>query len=368
MLISRVEVYRYTIAWAHGRYGMSGGRDHAEGHASLVVQVLTDDGVEGWAETSPHGRTYLPSFVEAELAALKVLGQAVLGLDPRNLGALNAVMDAELRGGAPAKAALDVACWDLFGHSAGLSVSALLGGRLQETVPLFVAVPTGTLDESVAHAERDLAAGVRVFQVKVGDDPLEDVRRVRAVLEVVGDDCVVIADANGGWQLGEALVAARALEGSHVRLEQPCATISECAELRRHTALPLVLDETVCTMDDLVRARREAGATGVNLKTSRLGGMTRLRALRDAATGLGMTFTVDDTWGGVLTTAQNAHLAASSDPRHLTATTWFADWVEPLVGTVLRSVSGRGIVPDAPGLGVEVDRSLFGPPVWTTAA
>lgn len=366
MRIGRVEVYEYDVSWTHGRYGMSGGRDSAGAHPSLVVRVLTDEGVEGWAETCPHGRTYLPSFVEGERAALQVLGEAVLGLDPRNLGALHAAMDTQLLGSAPAKGALDVACWDVLGRSVGLPVSDLLGGRRQASVPLFVAVPTGRAEESVAHAERDLALGVRVFQVKVGDDPTQDVRRVRAVLEAVGPESTVIADANGGWSLGEALVAARALDGSGVRLEQPCATISECAELRRHTALPLVLDESVVTMDDLVRARREAGATGVNLKTSRVGGLTRLRAMRETATGLGMTFTVDDTWGGSLTTAQNAQLAASSDPRSLTATTWFSDWVEPLIATRIPSECGRGTVPDAPGLGVEVDVELLGAPVWTT--
>lgn len=74
-----------------------------------------------------------------------------------------------------------------------------------------------------------------------------------------------------------------------------------------------------------------------------------------------MTFTVDDTWGGALTSAQNAHLAASCDPEYLTAATCFADWIQPLVATVAPSgVPGHGTAPTGPGLGVTVDVDLLG--------
>ena len=334
---------------------MSHGRTSGS-HRSLVVRVGTDEGLEGWAETCPNGRTYLPSFVEGERAALSVLAPAVTGLDPRNLGRLNQAMDEALLGSNAAKGAIDMACWDILGKSVDLPVCELLGGRMQDSFPLFVAVPIDSLEAMGAHAQRDYDAGIRVFQVKVGDDPLSDVARVRTVLDVAGSDCIVIADANGGWNLQNALLAARALDGLPVRLEQPCATMADCAELRKHTALPLILDECVVTVDDLMRARYTAGAGGINLKPSRVGGFTKARALRDAATGLRMTFTVDDTWGGALTTAQNAHLAASSNPESLTAATWFADWIQPLVATVFPAEApGRGVAPTGPGLGVTVD-------------
>jgi cis-L-3-hydroxyproline dehydratase len=357
--ITDVTIYEYDAAWVHGAYGMSHGRV-AGAHRSLVVRVSTSEGVDGWAETCPNGRTYLPSFIEGERAALGVLTPAITGLDPRNPGLLNQTMDGTLLGSNAAKAVIDMACWDILGKTVGLPVCELLGGRLLDDFPLFVAIPIDTLEAMSAHTERDYADGIRVFQVKVGDDPATDVARVRAVLEVAGADCTVIADANGGWNLQSALLASRALEGLPVRLEQPCATMAECAELRRHTSLPLVLDECVVTMDDLMRARYTAGAGGINLKPSRVGGFTKARALRDAAQGLRMTFTVDDTWGGALTTAQNAHLASSSAAENLTAATSFADWIEPLVATVPpRNVPGRGVASTAPGLGVSVDVDLL---------
>ena len=360
MRISRIQAFEYDAAWAHGDYGMSHGRV-ARSQRSLVVRIETDGGLVGWAETCPNGRTYLPSFVEGERAALGVLAEAVVGLDPRELGRLNETMDQVLLGSRAAKGVIDMACWDVLGQSVGLSVVQLLGGAMQDTLPLFVAVPIDSVQAMAGHVERDLVAGVRVFQVKVGDEPLGDVARVRAVLEAAGPESTVIADANGGWNLQSALLAARQLDGLPVRLEQPCRTMAECVELRRHTSLPLILDEVVVTMEDLMLAKLSAGAGGINLKPSRIGGLTRARGMRDAAQGLGMTFTVDDTWGGALTTAQNAALAATCQPDHLTAVTYFSEWIEPLVATGPRmETPGRGAVPNLPGLGVTMDTDLLG--------
>lgn len=76
------------------------------------------------------------------------------------------------------------------------------------------------------------------------------------------------------------MIAARALDGLPVRLEQPCRTLTDCAELRKHTALPIILDECVMTVEDVMLAKVVAGASGVNVKAGRLGGFTGARAVR----------------------------------------------------------------------------------------
>lgn len=368
MKITRIQLFEYDVAYAHGPYTMSHGRV-AGAQRSLVVCVTDEEGTSGWGETCPNGRRYLPSFVEAEREALRLLAPALLGVDATNLAQVNAAMDDVLLGGTAAKAALDVACWDLLGQHAGLPVSEVLGGRRQDTVPLFLAAPVAAPAESAAYAEGEYGKGVRTIQVKVGDDIDGDIARVRAVLDVVGSDCTVLADANGGWTLTDALLAARRLDGLPVRLEQPCRTIAACAEVARRTSLPWVVDESATSIAELVRAK-EAGASGVNIKIGRLGGLTRARALRDTAEGLGMTFTVDDTWGGSLVTAQNAHLAASSDPQLLTGTTYFTAWTHPAITTPGPQMlpSGRGSVPTTSGLGVEIDTEVLGPAVLDVAA
>src|SRR2546428_240040 len=117
----------------------------------------------------------------------------------------------------------------LLGQATGCPVTTLLGGRHQERFPLYEAVPLGRPADMVAYVQERKAAGLRQFQLKVGADPYEDAARVRAVVAATGAEDVLIADANGGWRLQDALIAVRLLAPlPRVYVEQPCATLDEC--------------------------------------------------------------------------------------------------------------------------------------------
>ena len=241
--IARVDVFGYGLRYAHGEYVMSGGRSVAS-LPSTLVRVTSDSGLEGWGETCPLGPTYLEAHADGARAALRVLAPALLGVDASNLHAVQDAMDGALRGHAYAKSALDIACWDLLGQALGVPVSTLLGGVRSPDFPLYVAIPLGPAEAMVQHVRDRRAEGVRHFQLKLGADPREDAARVRAVLEEDLD--VVVADANGGWRLQDAVIAARALEGlDRVLFEQPCPTLEECLVVRERTTLPMVLDEVI---------------------------------------------------------------------------------------------------------------------------
>ncbi|MER3457025.1 MAG: mandelate racemase [candidate division GAL15 bacterium] len=355
MRVRGVEVYGYELTYAHGRYVMSRGRA-VERLSSTVVRLFTDDGLDGWGEVCPLGATYLPAFTDGARAALRELAPALVGADPTNLAEVHARMDSALAGHGYAKSPVDVACWDLLGKAAGLPVGALLGGVYGRRVPLYVAVP---MDEPAAMAEfaqRERARGVRIFQLKLGSDPFADAERVGAVVGRLGTGWV-LADANGGYTVPQAVVAARLLERHpQVLLEQPCPTLEECASVRRCTTLPLVFDEVVVDVHTLVRAFREGGAAAVNLKVSRVGGLSRARMLRDLAVALGLQLVVEDTWGGDLVTAATAHLAASTPPQHLLAASFMNEWnLEHLSEGYPRSEEGFGLLPGGSGLGVPVE-------------
>jgi L-alanine-DL-glutamate epimerase-like enolase superfamily enzyme len=214
------------------------------------------------------------------------------------------------------------------------------------------------------------AQGVHRFQLKLGVDPHEDAARVRAVLEATADGDVVIADANGGWRLREAMVAARLLDGlDRVFFEQPCPTLEECVSVRRHTTLPFVLDEVITDVGSFLRAWERQAMDAINLKISKVGGLTRGRQLKELAETLGVALTVEDTWGGDLATAAVAHLAASTRSESLFTVSFMNDWTrEHVAGYEPRSEGGCGAAPTAPGLGVEVDVELLGEPLFSAAA
>ena len=146
MKIQSIEVYGYDLTYRYGDYVMSGNQV-IQGIPSTVVRVITDSGVDGWGEVCPLGPLYLASHGEGARAALRQMLPNLVGVDAGNLAAVHAAMDASLRGHAYAKSAVDVACWDALGKSLDTDVATLLGGRLQESFPLYKAVPLGPAEE-----------------------------------------------------------------------------------------------------------------------------------------------------------------------------------------------------------------------------
>ena len=225
MKIKHVDVYNFDLTYVHGTYVMSGGRSISS-LPSTLVRITADNGLQGWGEVCPLGTTYLPAHAEGSRAALALLAPAVVGVDPTNHAAVNDSMDAALSGHAYAKSPIDVACWDLTGRALGVSVSALLGGVRQEKFPLYMAVPLGSPDEMTAYVLARRQEGIHRFQLKVGGDPVLDGVRVTQIIAATGPEDLVIADANCGWRLNEALIAVGAMERlPRLYLEQPCPTM-----------------------------------------------------------------------------------------------------------------------------------------------
>ncbi|CAM5196344.1 Cis-3-hydroxy-L-proline dehydratase [Castellaniella defragrans] len=366
MKIVKIDVYHFDLTYIHGVYTMSGGRDITV-LPSTLVRVMSSDGLEGWGEVCPLGSTYLPSHAGGARAALELMGPALIGVDPTNLAAVNDTMDSVLMGHEYAKSPIDVACWDLTGKVWGASVAEMLGGVRQTRFPLYFAVPLGSPEEMADYVLARRAEGIHRFQLKIGGDPALDAIRAKQVVEKTGPEDIVVGDANCGWRVNDAIIAAHAMENlPRFYLEQPCPTMEECIEIRKHTALPMVYDEVVHDVPTLIRAAREGGAGAFNLKVSKVGGLTKAKLMRDLGQELGLQVTVEDTWGGDLVSAASAHIAASTRARSLLSVSFMNDWTnEHVAGYQPRSSGGFGSAPTSPGLGIEVDVAALGKPILT---
>ena len=364
MKIKRIDVYHFELTYIHGTYKMSGGRD-VGALPSTLVRVTSDSGHEGWGEVCPLGTTYLPSHAGGARAALELIAPALIGVDPTNLAAVNDAMDAALMGYAYAKSPVDVACWDLTGKAWGASVADMLGGVRQETFALYFAVPLGSPEEMTDYVLARRGEGIHRFQLKIGGDPVEDAARARHVVEETGPEDIIVGDANCGWRVNEAIVAARGMEGlPRFYFEQPCPTMEECIEVRKHTTMPMVYDEVVSDTRSLLRAAQEGGAGAFNLKVSKVGGLTKAKLMRDLGQELGLQVTIEDTWGGDVVSATSAHLAASTRPKSLLSVSFMNDWTnEHVAGYRPKSENGFGSAPGGAGLGIEVDVGLLGEPL-----
>ena len=365
MKIVGLDVFQYEVGYAHGTYVMSGDRKAAT-EDGTVVRVLTDEGVDGWGEITTLGKVYLPTSPEGIRTALKDLGAALIGTDPTNVNKVNRLMNATLMGQEFAKSPIDIACWDIKGKVLGLPISALIGGVINERFPIYEAVPLATPEKMGEFIRSRRAAGINRFQLKVGNNPFDDIARVRASVEAGDNDTIIVADSNGGWSLAAAKLALQGMAGLPVYVEQPCRSTVDCILAHRGSSLPLVLDESIINNDEVFRAKYEANAVSINLKFGKLGGLSNLIKARDLLQDLNMAVSVEDMWGGDIITAATSHIAATTRPESLLMTPFFNDWTDGhLANYSPRSSGGYGSAPTAPGLGIEVDTARLGRPVFS---
>ncbi|MCC5961596.1 MAG: mandelate racemase/muconate lactonizing enzyme family protein [Rhodobacteraceae bacterium] len=367
MKITAIRAYQIDLPLKEGRYSWSNG-NYVEVFDTTVVEVETDAGITGWGECCPLGSSYLPAYALGVRSGLAELAPALIGADPLALDVLNRHMDAALRGHAYVKSAIDVACWDILGKATGQPLCTLLGGRAQEDVVLYRAISQIEPQAMAANVAQYRAEGYTRFQLKVGADADSDIARIRLCAEAMQPGEVLVADANTGWTMHEAARVVHAVRDLDVYIEQPCPSYEECLVTRRRTPLPFVLDEVITDVATLMRALGDGAMDVINLKISKVGGLTRARQIRDLCLSAGVPMTIEDTWGGDIVTASIAHLAQSTPAEFVFSATDFNSY-----GTVTiapdapRRVNGRMQAADRPGLGVTPDRAVLGAPVLDVA-
>jgi cis-L-3-hydroxyproline dehydratase len=363
MHIRRIHVYQVNLPLHEGSYKWSGGKSVSV-FDSTVIGIDTDQGVTGWGEVCPLGPFYLPAYAAGVRAGIAELGPHLIGEDSLELGRLNRRMDAALKGHAYVKSGIDMACWDILGKATGQPVCTLLGGRYGADFGLYRAISQEAPETMAQRVAQYRGEGYTRFQLKVGGDADTDIERIRAVRALLGPGERLIADANTGWLMHDALRVVRAVRDLDVYIEQPCASYEECLTVRRHCDHPFVLDESIDSIDALLRGHADRAMDVVNLKISKLGGLTKTRQARDLCMSLGLAMTLEDSWGGDIVTAAIAHLAHSTPPEFLFTATDFNSYVtvSTAEGAPQRT-RGRMAASTRPGLGITPRMDVLERPV-----
>ena len=365
MKIMAIRVYQVDLPLVEGRYTWSDGR-YVEVFDSTVVEIETDSGLRGYGEVCPLGPFYLPAFGAGARAGIGELAPHLIGLHASAIGPLNAIMDSALLGHPYVKSAIDMACWDLLGKSTGRPVCDLLGGRHGDAVELYRAISQRPADEMADNVAGYRDEGYRKFQLKVGGDPAEDIARIRAAAAVLQSGETLIADANTGWRVDDAARVVKAVRDIDVYIEQPCLSYEHCVSIRRRTSLPFILDENIDGVDALLQACNDKAMDAINLKISKVGGISKARLIRDVCVSQNIPMTIEDSWGGDIITAAIAHLAHSTPERCRFSATDFNSYVSVhnATGAPVRD-NGTMMAGTAPGLGIEPDFDVLGEAVAT---
>ena len=361
MKIVRVFAHRVELPLCEGTYKWSGGKSVSI-FDSTIVGVETDSGLIGFGEVCPLGPFYLPAYAEGVRAGLRELAPHLIGYDPREIGKMNHRMDAALKGHPYVKSGIDIACWDILGKATGMPVCALMGGRFGDSICLYRAISQESAETMAKKVAGYRADGYTRFQLKVGGDPDTDIERIHAVRAMLSPSDRLVADANTGWTQHEAMRVVKAVRDVDVYIEQPCLTYEECLSVRRHTDHPFVLDENIDSLDNLLRGKSDLAMDVVNLKISKLGGLTKTKQARDLCVSMGIAMTLEDSWGGDITTAAIAHLAHSTPEEFRFTSTDFNSYVTVSTAEgAPNRVRGFMTASESPGLGITPRMEVLGP-------
>jgi L-alanine-DL-glutamate epimerase-like enolase superfamily enzyme len=361
--ITKIEAFQVDLPLCEGSYKWAGGKS-VEIFDSTVIAIHTDIGVTGYGEVCPLGPSYLPAYANGVRTGIAQLAPDLIGSDPTQLSLVNDRMNRSLLGHPYVKSGLDIACWDLLGKIVGLPVSSLVGGRYGKTFPLYRAISQESPNEMAHKVAIYRSQGYTMFQLKVGGDPETDIARIQAVSKMMRNGEVLVADANTGWNQHHALRVADAVRDLDVYIEQPCASYRQCLTVRRNTHRPVILDEVIDSITAVVQGFEDHAMDVVNLKISKVGGLSNARQIRDLCVSLGIALTIEDSWGGDIVTAAISHLAHSTPPEYLFSSTDFNSYVKVSIAHGAPQRDGGTLSSsEEPGLGIEPKWDVLGDPV-----
>lgn len=328
-----------------------------------IVAIESEEGLVGWGESVPWGSNFVAAFARGVRAGIEELAPQLIGHDPRMLARINEVMDAAMTGQGYVKSAIDMACWDLFGRALDTPLYMLFGGMLTPEPWVIGSVPPTIDDELTAKIAALRAEGIRVFSAKTSGDVARDITYLRRMGELMQPGESLKYDGNGGWQVDEALRVVRGMGPIDVYFEQPCATYEECREVRRTTGIPLLLDESALEITDILRAREDGVLDALNVKTSRMGGITKTKLVRDLCVALNVKMELQDSSYSELSCAASAHLAHATPGRCIMSTQYPKGLAFSKVDNAPAIRNGRVIAPDLPGIGATPRMALLGEPI-----
>lgn len=338
--------FNEDILWASGR---------RTGATRLVTRIETDTGVIGWGETICLIETVRSVF--AAVVAPLAVGYAVSDVDRFGRHVLGAGYYHHKRAAVMATAALEMAMWDALGKTASLPLWALWGGRWRDTVAasayLFLPDPAACADKAAYFLDQ----GYTTFKAKIGFDEASDVKLLEAVRARIGAH-PLRADVNGAWYPGTARRLLRRLADidlAYIEQPLPLEDLAGHALLRASQATPVALDETAYTLEDVSAIVRADAADVILLDPHEAGGCWQTIKAAAVAEAANLPVTLHSGAELGLSQAAYLHLAASIPNMGIAIDTERAYLADDIVLNPPVLADGAFVVPNGPGLGVEVN-------------
>ena len=343
----------------------------------VIVKIITDDGWTGLGEApvlKDWGGDYMKYYGETPQTTAHVvndiLAPAIVGQDPRAIGMIHNAMDKAIKGYPYAKAALDMALYDLSGKALDAPAYQLLGGCYRRRITVAHSIGLMEIEKAVEEALQVKAEGIKTVKLKGGQAPKRDIELVQQMRIALGPDIQITVDANQGYATPKVAVRTiKAMEEYGIQfMEQPVEGIDAMAVVAQSVDTPIMADESAWTPQDVLEIVRKKAADIISLYTTKPGGLFKAKKVAAVAEAAGLRCNVNGSVETGIGNAANLHLAASTAVASLACVVPVSTpmgkgkkgiagiyYTDDLITAPFEYADGEIIVPDKPGLGIELD-------------
>jgi L-alanine-DL-glutamate epimerase-like enolase superfamily enzyme len=364
MNITGIELYPLPFPFVSGGYTTSyGTRTHLN---NLLLLVKTDSDYVGLGEICRKSGSSPEPTSTAFTQRCSAILQTVVGADPLDLQSVSTRLGDLEDDFSNLSSALETACFDLLAKSTNRPLWQLLGGKTQESVPIYHTIGQSTPLRMAAEARLAQQQSCRVLQVKVGagEGPAYDIACIDALLSTLCDDAVMLVDANGGWSADSALTVIAGFSDTRIYWEEPCKTYTENRQVAARSGATIILDQCVTSPEVALRACRDGEVQGMGIKCTMQGGLQAGRRSRDLAIEYGLKLKVDDSWSADVACAASLHLAMAVPPQQLIASVDMRPYFHGRACTEGPVCEAYRLAPNVlPGLGLVADLAALGEPL-----
>ncbi|MCK5916121.1 MAG: dipeptide epimerase [Deltaproteobacteria bacterium] len=281
---------------------------------NILVTVITDSDFVGYGGAAPTA-VITGDTLGSIIAGIEHICTNIVGMDLEAAELIFQRLNKCLVGNTSAKAAVDMAIYDLIAKSLDVPLYRLLGGMVNE-IETDTTVSLDTLEKMVSESREKIKDGFTILKVKVGGDPELDVERLQAIQDAVGQEIKIRIDANQGWNAKEAVMVGKELEKRKLNIELmeqpvPARDFEGMRYVRDHLSMPVVADESVFSPQDALELVSMRAVDGLNIKLMKCGGIYNALMIAAIAETAGIPCMVGSMMESHVSVAAAAHFAAS---------------------------------------------------------
>lgn len=365
MKITHIEVTPVRIPVKYAKHIVSPLGAHTVSEY-LLLRVGTDVGIEGIGEVNPMPVWSGESVWSAQEILNKLLAPSVIGADPTDVEEIDRRLDKCTRHNWFAKAAIEMACWDIAGKAANKPVYELLGGAVRPlTVRCRFSLGAYEPDRARTRALELVEEGFTTIKVKVGGPAEKDISRIRTVREAIGPELDLTIDANCGWDADTAIHCVNELADCGITLNEQPTTDGDygaLARVRRETTPPVMADDICFDMIHAQELIRNNACDLISVYPGKNGGIRKSKAIVEFAAAHGIKCSIGSNLEWDVGTAAMAHLVVACPNmcvEEFPGDMLGPDYHEVRIAKNPIDIQGPLVtITERPGLGVDVDWNI----------